>query len=1469
MTASLRRGGTHALLATLFALLGAACDDVGSDSGGDAAATMTPRDASASGDAGQIDGGGAASDAGPLEDGAAPAADSTAASSPDAAEMPPETTDADVRDAGAPDAGEEDLCPGDPQKVAPGVCGCGVTDLDSDDDGTADCNDACPEDAGKAGPGACGCGVADTDTDSDGTADCIDACPDDPLASELNACGVCGAAPVELCDGEDNDCDTATDEGFGVGSRCSVGVGACETSGFIACDDQGGASCDAAPGLPSPEVCNEIDDDCDGSVDEGFGLGVECFEGVGGCRRAAVTVCDAEGGVECGAIPGEPMPERCNDDVDNDCNGETDEPAAVDARAWYLDVDGDEYGDPDTEVIACTRPGAVLRGGDCDDMDPERHPNRLDACDAIDNDCDGFADEHLPDADSDAVPDCRDACPGNPFKSSEVGACGCGAIDSDADEDGVPACLLQDSLSTNGTVTTLVADEATGRVLVGGFFDHIGPRTGSGVVLGPDGAVEPGWPRVDGLVRAVAPDGEGGWYIGGRFSRVGGHPQAGIAHVRADRTVDASWSPGVRGGGVTHIVAAFGAVYVAGDFTEIGGTRRRNLAAIDPETGAVLDWRPEPCAGRLCDEVPVSAMVAAGGALYIAGAFDWVGGTERDGIAALDPETGLATEFEGRCSGSPMAVTGGVLYAGTCAYRVATGEEVDVAPPAVDGIVPSTFARVAVGGIVFTSGDFDGAGGVSRRLLFGFDPDTASVTAFDPRPDRWVRPLLAGEDVLYAGGDFLRIGGAPRSRLAALDPTTGAALPWSPGASGPVHALASVAERFYVGGDFTVAGGQSGAAVLADGATGVLIEDVRLPHVDSDPRGLGVQAAVTDGAGGWYVGGSFGSIAGRSRPRLARVRADGTLDASWHAGWVITGRVRSMAVDEARGRLLVGGDFERIARRTGGGARLAAADATVLPNHSGGLVDGQVLAVASDGAGGWFIGGDFSEVGGLPRAHLAHILADGSVDPAWDPGASSPVHALEVAAGLVIAGGEFTRAGGAFRPGLVALDAATGAVAAWDARLTGGPGGTDATVSTLRVAGDVVYVAGAFDRVGDAERSGLAALDLVTAAATAWAPEPVNVGFRGVITPGEVQGIDVFGTSVYITGRFDRVAGAARDGLAVVDSESGELGAWDPGATDAFRNLQACNRVIARAQSVYLSCDRSLRAVSVATADVEWALDVGPGGVEALAMDGDTLYVGGSLQRLGDQPVSGVTSVDVVAGAVVEWQAGIWRARYSPSVQALGVSDGVVYVGGDFHAAGGEIRRHLAAFNLATGDLSDWAPEIEPPVPVVLGIYGDSVAAASVLPPNSGWRDFERLELATGARIPPDGRNAVLTGGIAAIAVAGDVAYVGGNNGLREVDLATGQRTDWDPLPDANPNASRSVRALAVDGDVLYVGGRFDRYGGQPRLNVAALSRDTGRATDWDPRVGEVSALAVVGGRVHIGTASGYQVACRSTPCGE
>src|SRR5690606_10801948 len=132
----------------------------------------------------------------------------------------------------------------------------------------------------------------------------------------------------------------------------------------------------------------------------------------------------------------------------------------------------------------------------------------------------------------------------------------------------------------------------------------------------------------------------------------------------------------------------------------------------------------------------------------------------------------------------------------------------------------------------------------------------------------------------------------------------------------------------------------------------------------------------------------------------------------------LNGDVRTQAMlNDVR---YVGGNFTRIAAPTG--------YATALPPAGSGnehalafpLVNGTVFAIASDGQGGWYLGGSFTEVDGQPRARLAHVNALGQLTD-WNPGANDWVYTLAVHNNVLYVGGDFTQAGGQSRNRLAAF----------------------------------------------------------------------------------------------------------------------------------------------------------------------------------------------------------------------------------------------------------------------------------------------------------------------------------------------------------------------------------------------------------------------------------------------------------------
>ncbi len=193
----------------------------------------------------------------------------------------------------------------------------------------------------------------------------------------------------EVCDGVDQDCDGVVDNGFNVGQACLEGDGQCLAAGVFVCDGPSATTCNAMPGPPTMEVCDGKDNNCDQQIDEGFMLGAACTSGQGVCAKAGVTVCDANGGTKCDAVPGLPFPEICGDALDSDCDGQLDNGCA--------DTDDDGVFDGAEEA-------AGLDPGDPDSDDD----GALDGDEPswnVDSDGDGLINALDPDSDDDGVLD--------------------------------------------------------------------------------------------------------------------------------------------------------------------------------------------------------------------------------------------------------------------------------------------------------------------------------------------------------------------------------------------------------------------------------------------------------------------------------------------------------------------------------------------------------------------------------------------------------------------------------------------------------------------------------------------------------------------------------------------------------------------------------------------------------------------------------------------------------------------------------------------------------------------------------------------------------------------------------------------------------------------------------------------------------------------------------------------------------
>jgi hypothetical protein len=697
----------------------------------------------------------------------------------------------------------------------------------------------------------------------------------------------------------------------------------------------------------------------------------------------------------------------------------------------------------------------------------------------------------------------------------------------------------------DGIVNAVV--ETNGVLYIGGDFNSIAPNGGRGALFNIfSGDATPLFPQANGAILSIIPDGAGGWFVGGLFTQVGGVARTNLAHILSNLTVDTNWAPNPYGfvaatqrNGVYALLRASNALYVAGIFTNIAGVPRNNLAALDVTTGRALSWSADvagevyclasrsnalylggrftavrgvarsqiaavdtatagvlgwdPNAGGTSIDPTVNALVPGNDVLYVGGYFSRIGGAARNGLAALDFVTGLATAWNPNLSDvnigygvQAIALTCDTVYFGGVFTNVGSAARNNIAAvDATTGVATpwdpnpdlEVAALVIFGNTIYAGGRFTTIGGGAHDSVAALDIPTGQATVWSPRSDRGVIAMALTGNSIYLGG-ALSAGGLSRRNLAALDTATGQPLAWNPGADGIVRALAVRRNTVYVGGEFSSVNGQSRRCLAAINSTNGQTLGWRADA--ADPLGLVtppnylVVYALAVGSDSLYVGGVFTGLGGSTRVCAGALDLTNATVKSWVP--TIYGAVHALAV--ASNSVFVGGSFHNIDFPQFLGTHyprdnIAEVNATTgEPTSWNPSASDSVLALTL-GANTVYAGGFFTTIGGSNRNYAAAISRASATATAWNPkldGGYPAVYSIVLSSNVAFLGGGFATASGQPRAGLVAVDAATGATNAFDAQL----GDLRATVVAMAVKGSRLFCGGLFLTIGDQVRPFLA-----------------------------------------------------------------------------------------------------------------------------------------------------------------------------------------------------------------------------------------------------------------------------------------------------------------------------------------------------------------------------------------------------------
>jgi uncharacterized delta-60 repeat protein len=346
------------------------------------------------------------------------------------------------------------------------------------------------------------------------------------------------------------------------------------------------------------------------------------------------------------------------------------------------------------------------------------------------------------------------------------------------------------------------------------------------------------------------------------------------------------------------------------------------------------------------------------------------------------------------------------------------------------------------------------------------------------------------------------------------------------GANAPVRGVALQPDaKVVMGGDFTSIDG-IGLSHIARLQTDGYLDSFLSPGQGTDEA---VHAVAVQPDGRILIGGSFLTVNGARAIRLARLNADGSLDTEFDAGAGANGVVRAIAV-AADGTIAVGGDFSAVGGLTRAGIARLTADGRVDPTFDPGAgAAGGVYAVAVQPDGKVVLGGAFTTVAGANRSYLARLNADGSLDKSFTPGIGPDATVRSIALqgdGDIVIGGAFAKYSNTTRQGVARLNADGTLDTAFDPAA-----GPDAIVNAVGVQPDgKVVIAGAFTNVAGAPLNRFARLNPNGSVDNGFI---VGTGADGLIRTLVMQS----DTAFVIGGDFAQVNGLNRRGVARIHGD--------------------------------------------------------------------------------------------------------------------------------------------------------------------------------------------------------------------------------------------------------------------------------------------------------------------------------------------
>ncbi len=527
--------------------------------------------------------------------------------------------------------------------------------------------------------------------------------------------------------------------------------------------------------------------------------------------------------------------------------------------------------------------------------------------------------------------------------------------------------------------------QSDGKIVVGGVFTSYNSIGQNRIArLNADGSLDTSFivgTGADSSVLATGMQTDGKIIIAGRFASYNGISINDVARLNTDGSLDTSFDPGTGTTGDVEQVnmQTDGKIVISGYFSTYNGTARKYIARLNSDGSVDASFDPGTGIGGE-NLIIFSTAIQTDNKIVIGGSFDNYGGVSRNHIARLNADGILDNVFNiGNGAGTSGDVRG-------------TATQSD--------------------GKVVIVGNFDSYNGVNSNYIARINVDGTLDTTFDvgAGANNYIYDVgIQSDGKVIIAGSFSAYNGTAINRIARLNTDGSLDTTFNSGsaANNVIFAIdIQQNDKIIIGGNFTAYNGTTRNRIAQLNVDGTLDANFSTgAGANNSIYNIGVQSD-----GKIIIAGNFTAYNGTTRNRIARVNVDGTLDTEFTVGTGANNIIYTTII-QPDDKIVIGGNFttyngttrNRIARLDANGTLDAAF--TIGTGANNYVYD---MDIQFDNK--IVIGGNFTTYNGIMRNYIARLNTDGTLDTSFDPGsgADSEVSSIELQSdGKIMAGGWF------------------------------------------------------------------------------------------------------------------------------------------------------------------------------------------------------------------------------------------------------------------------------------------------------------------------------------------------------------------------------------------------------------------------------------------------------------------------------